>query len=153
MGRPSKPVDAQSGAMASEEALRRKENETIIKGESDKVKTPTMALSKTQKKIRKNLVELTKSIASNADRYVLDQTAIAIDRLQQIELMVNEEPELMSDKTLQSTRKNYFSEFIRLCSELSLSPQSRAKIANALPDMKPANPLTQIFGHGGDEDE
>lgn len=152
MGRPTKPVDAQSGAMASDEIERRKENETVIAGDKDKIDKPTMALSKTQKKIRKNLVELTKSIASNADRYVLDQTAIAIDRLQQIELMVNEEPELMSDKTLQSTRKNYFSEFIRLCTELSLSPQSRAKIANNLPGNKTKSVIESIFGDDDDDE-
>jgi hypothetical protein len=151
MARPSKPVDAQSGAMASAEALRRKENEKIVAGKNDKVSKPTMELTKAQKKIRKNIVEIIEAIASNADRYVIDQAAVAIDRLQQIEKMVNEEPDLMCDKTLQNTRKNYFSEFIRLCSELCMSPQSRAKVANAMPDSRPKNPIAEIFGD--DEDE
>lgn len=150
-GRPSKPVEAQSGAMASDEELRRKENETLIAGENDKVNKPAMALTKEQKKIRKNLVELCKAIASNADRYVLDQCAVAIDRLQTMEEMANESPEYFCNKTFQATRKGYFAQFIRLCTELSLSPQSRAKIANALPSNKPKSPIDMIFG--SDEDE
>lgn len=153
MGRPTKPISLQKGAITEENTLKRQDGEKEIGGENDKIDIPTMKkLTANQKKIRKEIVALTKQYIYNADRYVLDHFCIVIDRLQNMEIMTNKEPELLTDKTFQSTRKNYFSEFARLCNELALSPQARAKLANgtSLTGGQGTNPVNKIFGDDDD---
>ena len=55
---------------------------------------------------------------------------IAIDRLQEIESMINDDFELIKNASLMSAKDKYTKDLYRCCNELSLSPQSRAKLAN-----------------------
>lgn len=152
MGRPAKPVDVQSGAMTKETRTNRKAAEERLGGGTTAVQLSTMQLTERQRKIRAKIVRTMKGVLKNADRFVLDQTAIAIDRLQTLELRVNEEPEIVYGKNFISVKKEYFSEFVRLCNELSLSPQSRAKLAAAEASEK-ENPLQALIGGEDDDDE
>ena len=132
MARPTKSAhvitkDSQTKA----EIEYRKKNEEILKGNADKVK-PSSHLSKEQKKIFRQIVkELEASgILSNLDVFILDKAAIAIERMQAIDKMINEDIELIADGKLRLARQSYSQEFFRCCNELSLSPQSRAKLSN-----------------------
>lgn len=145
MGRPCKAVSTKSGAISKAEEETRQEIEKAIGGKKDKVSRATMPLSKNQKKIRKNLVKELGTVLTNVDCYILDQCCIDIDRLQNIEEKINENPELIKDKALISAKKQYFSEFVRLCTELSMSPQSRAKIANSFVGKETENPLLKLM--------
>ena len=145
MARPCKPIGVQTGAKTKEDVERRSNNEDAISGGKDKIDKPMTKLSKEQKKIRKTLVEELSNVLTNVDAYILDQCCIAIDRLQKIEQEINENPDFMYRKDVISAKKQYFSEFVRLCTELSMSPQSRAKIANALPAAKSENPLMKLL--------
>ena len=71
-----------------------------------------------------------------------------IDRLQDIESRINENPELLFDRDVCNTRKEYMQNFFRICNELSLSPQSRAKmgILAAGRDKRDNDPILRIFG-------
>lgn len=151
MGRPAKPLDAKTGAITKEEAAFRSDVETALKGDSDRIYKASMKLTKSQKKIRKLLLKELEKVLSNVDCYILDQCCIAIDRLQYIEEKVNENPEIMFRKDIISAKKQYFSEFVRCCSELSMSPQARAKISTALLPKKDneKNPLRALM----DDDE
>ena len=62
--------------------------------------------------------------------YVLESTAIAIARIRQINRMINDDPALLSDASLQSTRAKYQTDMWRGANELCLSPQARAKIGS-----------------------
>ncbi len=114
-----------------EEIRVRKEQENSLKGGKKQVNPPTY-LSKDQKKIFRNIVSELKAsgILGSLDVYILAQCSIAIDRLQTIEAEINADPSLLRDTKLISSKDKYAKDFYRCCNELSLSPQSRAKMAN-----------------------
>lgn len=131
MARPSKSVMVISKNLTKEEIATRLKTEKKLKGEANKITSPKH-LSTAQKKIFKNIVtELEASgILGNLDIYILSTCSIALDRMQEIEKMINENPMLMRDRDLRMTNDKYTRDFFRCCNELSLSPQSRAKIGN-----------------------
>lgn len=131
MARPTKSVNVISKHLTKEELFTRQQKEAKLKGNSDKI-VPPKHLSKTQKSIFKNIVlELKESdILSNLDIYILSICSIAIDRLINIESEINENINKMSDVNLMRAKDKYTKDFYRCCNELSLSPQSRAKISN-----------------------
>ncbi|ELC8387924.1 phage terminase small subunit P27 family [Clostridium perfringens] len=131
MARPCKNVNVLSKHLTKEEMENRKALEGKLKGDNNKIEPPSY-LSKKQRKIFRYIVkELNEAeILSNLDIYILSSTAIAINRLQEIEELVNEDTTKLLDRKLMSSRKDYQSDFFRCCNELSLSPQARAKLSN-----------------------
>lgn len=146
MGRPCKSVYTKIGAATKAETEQRKQIENELKGEAKTIKNAPKWLTKNQKKIRKKIVMEAEKVLADIDCYVVDQCAIAIDRLQDIEKKINEEPALMFDKAVIASKKQYAAEFFRCCSELSLSPQSRAKLANAGVKESSPNPIMALLG-------
>lgn len=143
MGRPAKAIDTNSGKMSKEERNHRKAVEEKLKGDNSKIK-PARYLNKRQKQIFKFLLDnLNNDILSNLDIYVLNNTAITIERIETIERMINEatpkdekDIDVQTAVNLKSLRDAYSKDFFRYCNELSLSPQSRAKLSIATPPVK-----------------
>ncbi|AJA42788.1 terminase small subunit (endogenous virus) [Clostridium phage phiCTC2B] len=131
MARPSKSVKTMSKNLTKEEKESRLETEERLKGGVDKISPPSH-LNVRQKKIFKYIVhELEVSgILGNLDIYILGTCSISIDRLQEIEKLINKDIERLLDKDLMSAKDKYTKDFFRCCNELSLSPQSRAKLGN-----------------------
>lgn len=131
MARPSKSVKTMSKNLTKEERMIRLETEEKLRGKADKI-SPPKHLSKNQKKIFKYIVEQLKAsnILGNLDIYILAQAAIAIDRLQEIEKLINSDITYLTDTKLMAAKEKYTKDFFRCCNELSLSPQSRAKLGN-----------------------
>lgn len=149
MGRPCKSVATQSKKMSKEEREERLELENRLKGDSDNIVAPEY-LTENQKNIFYKIVEELRSsnILSNLDVFILTTCAISIDRLHQIEQMINENIDLIADKSLLSAKDKYTKDLFRCCNELSLSPQSRAKMANInlQAKEKEEDKLLQILG-------
>lgn len=131
MARPSMSASVTSKHLTKEEKENKIEAEKKLKGKADKIKPPKH-LSKEQKKIFKYIVSelVNADILGNLDIYVLSTCAICIDRLQEIEKLINEDIEKLSDRKLMSSRRDYQSDLFRCMSELSMTPQSRAKVGN-----------------------
>lgn len=131
MARPTKSVQTMSKNLTKEEKAIRLETEEKLRGPADNI-SPPKHLNARQKKIFKYIVqELEASqILGNLDIYILGTAAIAIDRIQQIEKMINKDITLLQDSKLMKAKAEYTKEFFRCCNELSLSPQSRAKLGN-----------------------
>lgn len=72
----------------------------------------------------------------------------AIDRLREIEQRINKYPELMFQDSVRNTRKEYMQNFFRICNELGLSPQSRAKLGSLAvkKDKADSDPILKLFG-------
>jgi len=151
MARPTKSVSTMSKNLTKEEIRVRKETEEKLRGEADNI-SPPRHLNARQKKIFNYVVqELEASkILGNLDVYILGQTAIAIDRLQEIEKMINKNIMLLSDSKLMKAKSDYTREFFRCCNELSLSPQSRAKLGNINLQAKQneEDPLLKVLAGG-----
>lgn len=150
MARPAKAIDTNSMKMSKEERKEREESEKQLRGSNDNIK-PFSYLNKRQKAIFKDILNnLNKNILSNLDTYLLNQTAITIERLESLEKEINEASKITDENgkkkdkldvkliaSLKSVRDMYSKDFFRCCNELSLSPQARAKISiNAIPEKK-----------------
>jgi len=131
MARPCKAIDTTSKHWTKEELAARKEAEEKLKGNVDSVKPPVY-LNLAQKRIFKFIVkELSaSSILCNLDIFVLSTYCIAVDRLEAIETQINNDISKLYDKDLMVTKEKYTKDLWRGTSELSLSPQSRAKLGN-----------------------
>ena len=149
MGRPAKVVDVQSGEVRKDVRQARKAEEKKLKGDAVNVK-PSFPLSKEQKRIFNKIKGLFEELdmLGELDCYVLTEAAVVIDRLNQIEKHLNERPDLLYDRDICNTRKEYMQNFFRICNELSLSPQSRAKmgIIASDKDSQDSDPILRLFG-------
>lgn len=155
MARPAKPADAGTGKIGKQEKTDRKNTENKLKGVGKPVE-PAYELTKNQRKIfnfmRKILMEA--DVLGALDRYVLTATAVAADRIAEIDELVNRSPLKLLDKDITSVRGKYWSNFCQGCNELGLSPQSRAKlgIVAAANKSKEKDPLAVLLA-GDDDDE
>lgn len=152
MGRPSMNVSVMSKHLTKEEKMRRIERENVSKGDRDKI-FPLPYLSDKQVEIFNYIVdELEESeILGNLDVFILSTCAISIDRLQEIESKINEKFSIISNNTIMAAKDKYSKDFYRCCNELSLSPQSRAKLANMNQNKKDDDPLLNALKD--DEDD
>lgn len=155
MGRPCKVLESQSRHNTKEEIEERKAAEENLKGSDDKIAKPPKYLNKEQKKIYKYIIcELSDTgILRNLDVYILATCAIAVDRLKVIESIINKKPAALLNKDLMSAKDKYTKDLYRCCNELSLSPQSRAKLGSlALSNKeKKEDPLLNVLNED-DED-
>lgn len=94
---------------------------------------PPARMSTAQKKIFRNVVKLLEDadILRTLDVEILARYAFVLDMITQIEHDINEDASLKYSKSVTSAYDNFAKIYFRCCNELSLSPQSRAKIANA----------------------
>ena len=131
MGRPAKSVKVKTGAIASDDESIREDVEDKLRGEAVRPEPPE-GLTASQRKIFQFIVDGLSSgdILGKLDVFVLESTAIAIDRLRLINEMIDEKPELVISTALQNSRAKYQADLWRGCNELCLSPQARAKLGN-----------------------
>jgi len=155
MARPAKSVNVSSGKISNDDKDARAAEEARLRGGNDALVPPDY-LTDEQRKIfmfiKSTLEEAT--LLGNLDIYILTQTAIVVDRLHQIEMMVNNDASLLSDSKFMRTRDRYSSDFYRCCNELCLSPQSRAKIAikSAGPSDEKKLTIMDILNEGDDDE-
>lgn len=149
MARPSKSVVLINKHLTKEEIQKRQENEKRIRGGCESLKPPSY-LTRVQKQIFKNIIKYLadSEVLGNADVYILTVCSIAINRIQEIEKRINENPEEMFDRNVMNTKDKYMRDFYRSCNELSLSPQSRAKLANISVAKNEDDPLLRILKNG-----
>ena len=151
MVRPSKSVKTMSKNLTKEEIQVREETEQKLRGAADNLSPPTH-LNSRQKKIFIYIVEELEAsgIVGNLDVYILGTCAIAIDRLQQIERLFNKDINNLKDKELMKAKTEYTKDLFRCCNELSLSPQSRAKLGNINFQVKAKedDPLLKVLSGG-----
>lgn len=154
MARPAKSVEAMSQHLSKEEKESRKEKEEKLKGLTKDIK-PASYLTADQKEIFEFIVKNLEAsgILGGLDAYVLETTVIAIDRLQKIESMINEDIEKLTDRALMSSKEKYTKDLWRGCNELSLSPQSRAKLANINVQTQKTKGDTLLNILSGEDDE
>lgn len=132
MARPCKIIDSHSRHNTKEEIEKRKAAEESIKGADDKIKILPGYLNKNQKDIYLYIItELENTgMLQNLDVYILSICSIAVDRLISIESIINNKPTAILNKDLMSAKDKYTKDLYRCCNELSLSPQSRAKLGS-----------------------
>lgn len=149
MARPTKSAAVVSGVYAQDTLRNRLEEEAKLKGSSDALVPPDY-LSENQREIFQYIVDGLRAagILGGLDVYVLTECSICIDRMQTIEREINEANRI--DPALVRMKDSYTKAFFRYCNELSLSPQSRAKMANAAVQAEQKNPLEELLSEEDD---
>lgn len=155
MGRPCKVISSQSRHNTKAEIEKRQQVEENIKGKSDKIKQAPKHLNESQVKIYNYIVnELADTeILNNLDVYMLTTCSVAVDRLTYIEDLINKKPAALLNQKVMSAKDKYTKDLYRCCNELSLSPQSRAKLGSlALTNKeKKEDPLLKALLEDDDE--
>ena len=155
MARPCKVIDSQSRHNTKEEIEKRKAAEEAIKGSDDKINNPPTYLNDKQKEIYKYIItELADTnILNNLDVFILCTFYISFERLHFIETTINKNTSLIMNKDIMSAKDKYTKDLYRCCNELSLSPQSRAKLGSLALQNKEEreDPLLKIL-KGEDDD-
>lgn len=152
--RPAKSAKTLTENSQTKEEIRiRIENEEKLRGGTDLI-IPPEQLTENQKYIFNFIVSELKAseILGNLDLFLLVQTVIAIDRVQEIEFKINKNPKLIYVKEVMSVKDKYMKDFFRGCNELSLSPQSRAKLSNINMQTKAneEDPLLKLLSGAGE---
>ena len=131
MARPSKSVRVKTGAIASDVEAVRQDVEDKLRGENVPPEPPA-DLTDGQREIFQFIVSglVASDILGQLDVFVLESTAVAIDRLRYINGLIDADPGLVMHTGLQNARAKYQSDLWRGCNELCLSPQARAKIGS-----------------------
>ena len=159
MARPSKSVAVTGKVMSKADKKIREEMESKLKGSCDNLK-PESHLTTRQIKIFNFIVSELKAsgILSNLDKYLISNTAIIIDRLNECESLINmngvstvDNEGNVKPNPLLKVRNDYIKDYYRACNELSLSPQARAKFGNINLNQKKKeeSPLLQVLKKGG----
>lgn len=131
MARPAKSVKVKSGAITGAEAGIRTEIEEKVRGIAEPPEPPEHLTAEQAEIFRFITNGLAASeILGKMDVFVLESTAVAVDRLRQINGMIDRELELLRDSSLQNARAKFQNDLWRGCSELCLSPQARAKLGS-----------------------
>ena len=130
MARPAKAVNAKSSHDTKQEITIRQEAEKKLRGGSDKLKPPSY-LTTSQKKIFKYIVSNLEEagILGNLDLYILSVSAVTIGNLIDLDAEINQCDDIALKLKMMQARDKYTKDFFRCCNELSLSPQSRAKLS------------------------
>ena len=147
MGRPAKSVTVSSGKIGEGEKVARQWVEDQLKG-AGKPEAPS-GLTEQQREIFGFIVDglVESEILGKMDVFVLESTAIAVDRLRAINNMIDTNPQLIINTALQNSRAKYQSDLWRGCNELCLSPQARAKIGGlaAQKQKESKDPLLEVL--------
>ena len=152
MGRPAMSAKVTAKHLSDAEMKSKLAAEERLRGKADRLRPPKY-LTASQKKIFRFIVsELQESgVLGNLDVYVLAECSIALDRMQEIESRINQDPVQLSNDKLLQAKDRYTKSFFRCCNELCLSPQSRAKIGNINLTAAEENPLLKILSEEEEE--
>lgn len=147
MARPTTSAKLVKGAMTKQRRTKRVEIEENLRGGRFDAITPknfTVEEAKAYKWLCSVLAPA--DVLGEPDRVTVEQAAITIARLQQLDDMIRRQPELLTDKDVNAVRKTYVDQYIRYCKELCLSPGARSKIGSLMANSKKADdPLIKVL--------
>lgn len=111
MARPAKSVKVKSRASAGDDAPIRQTVENKLRGENT-TPDPPPGLTDQQREIFGFIVDglVESEILGKMDVFVLESTAIAVDRLRSINNMIDTNPQLIINTALQNSRAKYQSD-------------------------------------------
>ena len=109
MARPAKSARVKTGTITKEEEAQRLELEDKLRGKNDKL-VPPLYLTESQMGIFNYIMaELQEAdILGNLDLFILAQTAIAVDRIQELDRQANDKKELLFENSFRMARARCF---------------------------------------------
>lgn len=134
-------------AMSAEDRAKRLAIEDGLAGEGLSP-VPPDSLNDRQKEVYKWLYDelAPVKILGELDRFTMCNACIIIERLEKIDIALEEQDAFVSDKNLHALRKDYFAQYLKICGELCLSPASRAKIGTLVVAKRQKDDLMSVLG-------
>lgn len=154
MARPAKSAKVKTGTIPKEDEAQRLELEDKLRGKNDKLVPPLYLTTEQMAIFNYIMTELEEAdILGNLDLFILAQTAIAVDRIQELDRKANDDKNMLFQNAFRQARSEASKEYFRCCNELCLSPQSRAKlsIAKVKPGEKKKT-IMDLINEDGEED-
>ena len=147
MARPTTSAKLTREHLTKAKKAQREEIENRMKGEAFDATVPKNFTVEEAKAYRWLCSVLAPAdILGEPDRETVEQAAITIARLHQIDDLIRRQPELLTDKDVNTVRKTYVDQYIRYCKELCLSPGARSKIGSLMANSKKAeDPLIKVL--------
>lgn len=90
------------------------------------------------------------SILSELDIVTMTNACIIIERLEKIDAALEDYETFTSDRGLHTMRKEYFSQYLKICAELCLSPAARAKMGTLAVNANKAKKDELLAALGGE---
>ena len=90
------------------------------------------------------------SILSELDIVTMTNACIIIERLEKIDAAIENIDDYVTERALHTMRKDYFSQYLKICAELCLSPAARAKMGTLAVNAKRAKQDELLAALGGD---
>ena len=136
--------------------------EERLRGSNDKIETPPDTLSDLGKAYYTFVVTelLKRDVLSNLDIPIIEQAADCLDKMQQLDEVLNEEGmfieardsrgnEFIKEHPAVKTKQTYLNQFRYVAGQLGMSPASRAQMAEAemkktVEETKPINKLMEL---------
>ncbi len=85
-------------------------------------------------------------VLGEPDRHTMKLAAITIARLERLDQMAREDPDLLLNKFYNGARNGYISQYLKFCQQLCLSPGARAKVGSLVKNQKAAeDPLIKVL--------
>lgn len=151
MGRAAKTsIKTTSKMMSKEDKAIRVEVEETLKG-AELGRKPPQSLNERQGLIYTWLYDnlAPASILSELDIVTMTNACIIIERLEKIDKALESPDSFLMDKGLHAMRKDYFSQYLKICGELCLSPAARAKMGTLAVNAKRAKEDDLLKALGG----
>ncbi len=115
--------------------------------------TPPSYLNKAQVEVFQFIAGVLKraNVLSSLDTQTITQTSVVIDMLNNANIQVAADPTLSTDSTFTQNLERLTRTYLKLCSELGLSPTARAKMGSLIANKKQeeTDPLLNVLQGGG----
>ena len=150
MPRRPKPNELRVGNSVKKEdaEVRAKVSEMFGAEVFEEIKAPSR-LNSNQKKIFNMIKQHIENagVYGSIDAQMLETTSIAIDRLQNIEKMINSDFERIRDRELMAAKSKYTSDFLKGVEFFGMAPTARAKFGSLVANKKAdeQDPLLKIL--------
>jgi hypothetical protein len=150
MARPPKDPNMTTGNSISKEDIAvRNKVKAMFGAEVIKDLKPSNRLNKNQKSIFNFIKAHIENVGihGDIDAHMLETASIAIDRLQNIEKLINEDFDMIRDRELMQAKAKYTADFMKAVEFFGMAPTARAKFGSLVANnkAKEQDPLLKVL--------
>lgn len=149
MGRPPLHPEFREGEYTKEDIEVRTKVKEMFGADVTKDLKPSSRLNANQKKLFLEIKHHIENVGihGDIDAHMLETCAIAIDRLQNIEKMINADFDRIRDRELMAAKSKYTADFIKGVEFFGMAPTARAKFGSLLTAKKEQekDPLLKVL--------
>lgn len=148
-GRPPKSPELKEGRIHKDDMEVRTKVKEMFGADVTKDLKPSSRLNSNQKKLFLEIKHHIENVGihGDIDAHMLETCAIAIDRLQNIEKMINADFDQIRDRELMAAKTKYTADFIKGVEFFGMAPTARAKFGSLLTAKKAEekDPLLKVL--------